>query len=199
MNDSPARIDPEETAIGRPSLTARRLVEASVSPNTRRAYAGALRRLDAWLDGRPLHDVTLAAYLAELHDAGRASMAVAAACFRAKLAGQPTPAGERTARVLAGYRRTAGDRGRGQARPFWVSDIGGRARHRPRPRGRGLESDQVALERGRLDAVIAGLLFMAGMRRSEVSALRWATSPTPPTATACSSACAAVKPTRRVR
>ena len=30
------------------------------------------------------------------------------------------------------------------------------------------------LERGRLDAVIAGLLFMAGMRRSDVSALRWA-------------------------
>ena len=29
-------------------------------------------------------------------------------------------------------------------------------------------------ERGRVDAVIAGLLFMAGMRRSEVSALRWA-------------------------
>ena len=30
------------------------------------------------------------------------------------------------------------------------------------------------LERGRVDAVIAGLLFMAGMRRSEVSALRCA-------------------------
>jgi len=45
---------------------------------------------------------------------------------------------------------------------------------RPRRRGRGLESDQLANERGRLDAVIAGLLFMAGMRRSEVSALRWA-------------------------
>ena len=122
MNDSPARIDPEEAAIERPTQTALRLVEASVSPNTRRAYAGALRRLDAWLDGRELHDVTLAAYLAELHDAGRASssaaMAVAAACFRAKLAGQPAPAGERTARVLAGYRRTASDRGRGQARPF---------------------------------------------------------------------------------
>ena len=25
--------------------------EASISPNTRRAYSGALRRLDAWLDG----------------------------------------------------------------------------------------------------------------------------------------------------
>ena len=71
VNDSPARIDPEEAAIGRPTPTARRLVEASVSPNTRRAYAGALRRLDAWLDGRELHDVTLAAYLAELHDDGR--------------------------------------------------------------------------------------------------------------------------------
>ena len=120
MNDSPARIDPEEAAIGRPTQTARRRVEAFVSPNTRRAYTGALRRLDAWFDRRPLHDVTLAAYLAELYDAGRASssasMALAAACFRAKLAGQPIPAGERTARVLAGYRRTAGDRGRGAGR-----------------------------------------------------------------------------------
>ena len=59
MNNSPARIDPEETAIGRPTPTARRLVEASVSPNTRRAYAGALRRLDAWLDGRELDDAAL--------------------------------------------------------------------------------------------------------------------------------------------
>ena len=124
--------------------------------------------------------MALAAYLAELHDAGRASssasMAVAAACFRAKLAGQPTPAGERTARALAGYRRTAGDRGRGQARPFGVSNLAAvlATCHRPQRRGRGVESDQVALERGRLDAVIAGLLFMAGMRRSEVSALRWA-------------------------
>ena len=44
MNDSPVRIDPEEAAIDRPTATARRLVEASVSANTRRAYAGALRR-----------------------------------------------------------------------------------------------------------------------------------------------------------
>ena len=180
MNDWPARTDPDETAIGRPTPTARRLVEASVSPNTRRAYAGALRRLDAWLDGRELDDVALAAYLAELHDAGRASssasMAVAAAGFRAKLVGQPAPAGERTVRVLAGYRRTAGDRGRGQARPFGVSDLAAvlATCHRIRRRGRGVESGEVAIERGRLDAVIAGLLFMAGMRRSEVSALRWA-------------------------
>ena len=181
MNDWPARIDPEEAAIGRTTPTARRLVEASVSPNTRRAYAGALRRLDAWLDGREIDDTALAAYLAELlDDAGRASssasIAVAAACFRAKLAGQPAPAGERTARVLAGYRRTAAVRGRGQARPFGASDLAAvlATCHRRRRRGRGVESEEVALERGRVDAVIAGLLFMAGMRRSEVSALRWA-------------------------
>ena len=179
MNHWPARTDPEEAAIERSTPTARRLVEASVSPNTRRAYAGALRRLDAWLGGREFDDASMAAYLAELHDAGRAassaSMAVAAACFRAKLAGQPAPAGERTARVLAGYRRTAGDRGRGQARPFGASDLAAvlATCHRPRRRGRGVESEEVALERGRVDAVIAGLLFMAGMRRSEVSALRW--------------------------
>ena len=95
----------------RPTPTARRLAAASISPNTRRAYSGALRRL---------HDQGLAAYLAELDDQGRSSAsaatAVAAACFRARLAGEPNPAGERTARVLAGYRRTAADRGRGQAR-----------------------------------------------------------------------------------
>ena len=133
---------PKRPQSAAPPATARRLVEASVSPNTRRASAGALRRLDVWLAGRELDDAALAAYLAELHDAGRASssasMAVDEACFRAKLAGQPSPAGERTARVLAGYRRTASDRGRGQARPFGVSDLAAvlATCHRPRRRGR---------------------------------------------------------------
>ena len=198
MNDWPARIGSEEAEIGRPTPTARRLVEASVSANTRRAYAGALRRLDIWLDRRELDDASLA----ELHDAGRASssasMAVAAACFRAKLAGQPAPAGERTVRVLAGYRRTAGDRGRGQARPFGISDLAAvlATCHRPRRRGRGVGVEKVALERGRLDAVIAGLLFMAGMRRSEVSAPM---SPMRPTVMACSSPCAGARRTGRAR
>ena len=180
MTHSLAPTGSAAAALERPTPTARRLAEASLSPNTRRAYSGALRRLDAWLDGRVLDDPALAAYLAELHDQGRApasaSTTVAAACFRARLAGEPSPAGERTARVLAGYRRTAGGRGRGPARPFGAGDLAAvlATCDRPRRRGRGIESDQVARERGRLDAVIAGLLFMAGMRRSEVSTLRWA-------------------------
>ena len=89
-------VVPAEMAIGRHTATARRLVNASVSDNTRRAYAGALVQLDAWLDGQKLDDAALAAYLAELHDAGRAAssaaLAVAAARFRGRLAGQVDPA-----------------------------------------------------------------------------------------------------------
>ena len=62
VKDSLARIAPSETTIGPPSTTARHLVNASLSDNTRRAYAGALGQLDAWLE-----DASLAAYLAELH------------------------------------------------------------------------------------------------------------------------------------
>ena len=61
--DSLAANASAETAIGRPTATARRLVNASVSDNTRRAYAGALGQLDAWLDGRQLDDAALAAHL----------------------------------------------------------------------------------------------------------------------------------------
>ena len=63
-----------------------------------------------------------------------------AARFRARLAGEQSPAGESTARVLAGYRRTAVGRGRGQARPFVAADLAAvplATCHRPRRRGRG--------------------------------------------------------------
>ena len=116
----------------------------------------------------------------ELFEAGRApataALAVAAVRFRAKLAGQPDPAGEATARVLGGYRRTAADRGRGQAAPLRADGLAAilATADRPRTDGRGVESHTTAHRRGRLDAVIAGLLFMGGLRRSEVAALRWA-------------------------
>ena len=87
--DSLAPTRPAAAALERPTPTGRRLAAASISPNTRRAYSSALRRLDAWLAGRRLDDQALAAYLAELHDQGRApasaSTVVAAACFRARL------------------------------------------------------------------------------------------------------------------
>ena len=160
--------------------TTRRLADASLSRNTRRAYAGALRRVDAWRGPAPLTDALLAAYLGAIFEAGRApataALAVAAVRFRAKLAGQPAPAGEATARVLGGFRRTAADRGRGQAAPLRADGLAAilATAERPRTDGRGVESTTTAQRRGRLDAVIAGLLFMGGLRRSEVAALRWA-------------------------
>ena len=105
-----------------------------------------------------------------------AALAVAAVRFRAKLAGQPAPAGEATARVLGGFRRTAADRGRGQAAPLRADGLAAilATAERPRTDGRGVEGTDTAQRRGRMDAVIAGLLFMGGLRRSEVAALRWA-------------------------
>ena len=159
--------------------TTRQLADASISLNTRLAYAGALARLDAWRGTAPVDDPLLAVYLGELFEAGRApataALAVAAVRFRAKLAGQPDPAGEATARVLGGYRRTAADRGRGQAAPLRADGLAAilATAARPRTDGRGVESPTTAQRRGRLDAVIASLLFMGGLRRSEVSALEW--------------------------
>ena len=98
--------------------TARELAGASLSENTRRAYAGALRRLDRWLDGRRLDDAALAAYLASLYETGRspavAGMAAAALRFQMKLTAKPSPVGPATERVLAGFRRKGAGRGRGQ-------------------------------------------------------------------------------------
>ena len=101
--------------------TTRKLADASLSVNTRRAYLGALARVDAWRGAAPVDDARLAAYLAHVFESGRA----------------PATA------------------------------------ERPRTDGRGVESHTTAQRRGRMDAVIAGLLFMAGMRRSEVSAVEW--------------------------
>ena len=71
-----------EPAQARPVATARRRAAASIAPPT------------------------AAAYLAHVFESGRAAstaaQAVKAANFRAKLAGLPPSAGERTARVMAG-------------------------------------------------------------------------------------------------
>ena len=65
--------------------------------------------------------------------------------------------------------------GRGQAAPLSADGLAAilATAERPRTDGRGVESHTTAQRRGRTDAVIAGLLFMGGLRRSEVSALEW--------------------------
>ena len=99
--------------------TARQLAAASISGNTERAYAGAMRRLGEHLDGAELTDATLADYLAHLFELGRspasAAMLVAAVRFQVRVTGSAdSPVGAATDRVLAGFRRAGSDRGRGQ-------------------------------------------------------------------------------------
>ena len=100
------------------TAAASKLAAASIAENTRRAYTGALRRLDAWRGAAPVDDALLAVYLGTIFEAGRApstaALAVAAVRFRAKLAGQPSPVGPLSGRVMAGLRREGRDRGRGQ-------------------------------------------------------------------------------------
>lgn len=71
-----------------------------MSPNTRRAGAGALHRLDSWLVDRGLQgdDSVLAAYLASLLDAGRTRCRQHGNRAARFLAGMPKPDGP--ARVL---------------------------------------------------------------------------------------------------
>ena len=106
---------PEELAVRE---TARQLAAASISDNTERAYAGAMRRLGEHLEGAALTDATLADYLAHLFEIGRspasAAMVVAAVRFQCRVTGSDSPVGAATDRVLAGFRRAGSDRGRGQ-------------------------------------------------------------------------------------
>ena len=53
-----------------------RLADASISLNTRRAYLGALARLDAWRGTAPVDDASLAVYLGTIFEAGRPKVSV---------------------------------------------------------------------------------------------------------------------------
>ena len=111
-----------------------RLMEVSISQNTRRAYAAALDRLDSYLQSLPdatLTDETLANYLALLHEYGHPSQranhqprplsppSLALICQAVRFVERlqqrtASVVGPMTERVLAGARREGKERGRGQ-------------------------------------------------------------------------------------
>lgn len=100
------------------SIDVARLLQASIAPNTAKAYGDALRKLFEHLDGQALTDATLAGYLAHLYTRGLApatvTVVVQAVRFWEKLEGRPSSVGPLTSRTLAGIRREGRDRGRGQ-------------------------------------------------------------------------------------
>ena len=94
------------------------LMQASIAPNTAKAYRTALNKLIEHLNGRPLTDRALADYLAHLYTRGLAPASIAlvvqAIRFWEKTQGRPSSVGPLTTRTLAGIRREGRDRGRGQ-------------------------------------------------------------------------------------
>ncbi len=166
--------------VGQVHEDTKALIGKLIADNTRLAYAAALNGLDAQIPVDRQDDARIADHLASLYRDGRSpatiALVVAAVQFRAKIAGTRSPVGEVARRTLAGIRKEGRDRGRGQARAVTYDQVirMQAVAGQPRRRGRGMESPDVATRRGAEDAALVGLAFQAGLRRSEIAALRWA-------------------------
>ena len=161
-----AVIGDRRGTLAKLSDTARTLAAASLSANTRRAYAGALKRLDTSIGEGTLDDAALAGYLATLFAEGRApavaGQVVAAVRLRAKLLGETSPVGSATDRVLAGFRREGRHRGRGQvAGVTWAQADAASA----------LATGDTRTLAGLRDAAIVALASDAMLRVSEIAAI----------------------------
>ena len=171
QTDSVAVLASDSSLAGAPKRVAD-LAAASLSKNTRRAYQGALQRLQDYLDKHDasLTDGWLASYLASLFHRGRspssASMVVAAVRFQAKTTGTRSPVGPATDRVLAGFRREGRKRGRGQVEGIsWeMADIIAALIT-------AVEPESLAAFR---DAALISIMSDAMLRVSEVAALQCA-------------------------
>ena len=158
---------------------------AATSANTRRLYRSQARVFAAWcqlhgLQALPATPETVARYLTARAEAGavvgtvRAARAAIGALHRA--AGAADPASSELVRTaMRGLARQHGAPQR-QATALTAEGLAAiiATAYQPRRRGRGRETVRVAMQRGAQDCAIAGLLFLAGLRRAEVAALRWA-------------------------
>ena len=112
--------------LGSVSSSAQRLIQASVSENTKVTYDHALSKLEEWLSRRVLTDALLSEYLTSCHDQGMApaSIALIPAAFRfaTRLVGDNALVGPLSDRTPAGIRREGRHRGRGQATGIMFSE-----------------------------------------------------------------------------
>ena len=172
------------TLTGADSARIEAAILAARSPQTRRAYASQWSAWASWCASRgacplPAAPVELAAYLAERAQSASIAtvrMAKAAVVFVHKAKGEPSPVTDDVIEVMRGLAASkATERGRGQARAITRDDFAvilARAGE-PRKLGRGMETAETAAERAQIDRAIAGVLFHAGLRRSEAAELRW--------------------------
>jgi len=146
-----------------------RLINGSVSENTRRVYFSQLHRLNVWLNGRSLKDATLAEYVGWLYDSGVAAatptQAIAACRFEARMAGTDDPCGALTKRALAGFRRDADAQQRGRGQAFGISA-------KQAATMAALAAENGTSIRGLRDAAIIAVMSDAMLRVSEAADLR---------------------------
>ena len=146
---------------------ARRLINGSVSENTRRVYVSQLRKLNVWLKGRELTDASLAEYIGWLYDKGVAAatpvQAVAACRYVTRAAGAEDPCGTLTPQALSGFRRDARAQRRGRGQAFGISA-------EQAAMMAALAADLSSLS-GLRDAAVIALMSDAMLRVSEAAAL----------------------------
>ena len=151
-------------------LAIRQLPETAFAPKTRKVYAGALRALSEWLDGRPPTDALLAHYLGVLFDRGLSPSSavhfVAAARYAAKECARAglrcsDPVGPATTERLERFRREGAERGTGQVRGISWKEAEAMCSRAEAP-------DDLA---GKRDAAIISVASDALLRVSEVSGL----------------------------
>ena len=164
------RIEPVQL-----DLRVEALMRRSLQENTYLSYRSALNGFIEWLDRRVPQDELVATYIAERFQAGASpatiALVVSAIKYLAKSQGVESPVGEVTKTTEKGIRRSGRYRGRGQAEALTYDDL-----HKilaTAHLARAGESEEKAYRRGLLDSAIASLLFMAGLRVSELARLQW--------------------------
>lgn len=160
-----------------------RALAASLSDHTRRLYRSQGRMFARWCAAHgvsplPATPETVARYLTARAEAGAkvGTVHTARAAIAAMHTGRPdnpchSALVRSTVRGLARLYRQP----QRQAAPLTADVLAAifATATLPRRWGRGMESPAAAKRRGALDKAIAGLLFHAGLRRSEAAALVW--------------------------
>ena len=157
------------------------------APHTRRTYAAQWARFATWAEARGLSPrqaapAAVAAYLtARAVTAKVATVRVSAAAIGAarRTAGHPDPTTAPLVRdVIAGIARQHAQHPDTAPRQAAALTYDEAVRliavaTQPRRSGRGTAGAAHADARGRVDAALVALAFCAGLRRSEITALRW--------------------------
>ena len=143
-------------------------LDASIAPNTAKAYRAALDRFAGWLAGREATDATIAAYVAALMAEGKAGatikLAAAAIGAGARAQGRPDPRGPLTRQAIKGAVRANRGRGRGQAKGLRREDAIATA----------ALAAADGTPKGLRDAALIRVMSDALLRASEAAAATWA-------------------------